>query len=47
MIAGVTMLVGISTFAVVTAKVAQFLVRSENQDVTDSDACGAPKHESP
>jgi voltage-gated potassium channel len=32
MIAGVTMFVGISTFAVVTAKVAQFLVRSENED---------------
>lgn len=30
-IAGVTMLVGISTFAVVTAKIAQFLVRSEQE----------------
>jgi voltage-gated potassium channel len=33
-IAGFTMLVGISTFAVVTAKIAQFLVRAEQTDTT-------------
>lgn len=32
LVAGVTMLVGISTFAVVTARIAQFLVRSDSSD---------------
>jgi voltage-gated potassium channel len=40
-IAGFTMLVGISTFAVVTAKIAQFLVRSEQADDTDPGATSA------
>jgi voltage-gated potassium channel len=31
-VGGFTMIVGISTFAIVTAKVAEFLVRSNNQD---------------
>ena len=35
-IAGFTMLVGISTFAVVTAKIAQFLVRSEQTETPGS-----------
>lgn len=34
----VTMVVGISTFAVVTAKVAEFLVRSRPNDADDADA---------
>jgi voltage-gated potassium channel len=38
-IGGFTMVVGISTFAVVTAKVAQFLVRSEQADLASD---GAP-----
>jgi voltage-gated potassium channel len=37
-IAGFTMLVGISTFAVVTAKIAQFLVRSEQPDSNSNGA---------
>jgi len=36
-VGGFTMVVGISTFAIVTAKVAEFLVRSDIQDRRDSD----------
>lgn len=35
-----TMVVGISTFAVVTAKIAEFLVRGEPQDTVNSDSGG-------
>jgi voltage-gated potassium channel len=41
-IAGFTMIVGVSTFALVTAKIAQFLVRTdEGPALTDSDAMRA------
>ena len=41
-IAGLTMLVGISTFAIVTAKVAEYLVRSDLEDAATS-AASLPK----